>query len=147
MRWAWPLALLAAGLLLPGEARASSCAWGPFYVEFESGQGRLPAKGRPVLDYIVAVAALRPGEDDCGTVERIVVQGHSDRVGPARRNLALSRHRAEAVRAYLVAHGVREDMLTTEALGEIDPPVETPDGVEEAENRRVVIIFAPRSAA
>jgi outer membrane protein OmpA-like peptidoglycan-associated protein len=68
-----------------------------------------------------------------------VIEGHADRSGPAPHNLALSRRRAEAVRAYLVGRGLPSRAIAITYFGEGRPAVQTPDGAEESNNRRVVV--------
>lgn len=74
-------------------------------------------------------------------VARIDVTGHADRSGTARHNQALSLHRAEAVAAELVGHGVPARAITVAGLGETRPLVATADGTREPRNRRVEIVM------
>jgi OmpA-OmpF porin, OOP family len=76
-----------------------------------------------------------------GGVTRIAVTGHADRSGTPAYNMALSRRRAETVRAELVRNGVSPSDISVSARGESDPLVPTPDGVREPQNRRVEIVF------
>jgi outer membrane protein OmpA-like peptidoglycan-associated protein len=74
-----------------------------------------------------------------------MITGHSDRSGSDRYNTSLSQRRAAKVRAYLAGRGIPDRVITTVALGESRPRVETADGGRERENRRVEIIFELRS--
>ena len=71
--------------------------------------------------------------------------GYTDRIGSDRYNDTLSRRRAEAVRSYLVAHGVSDEIITTEGRGAADPLVTCPDMSGNrlrtclAPNRRVAV--------
>jgi outer membrane protein OmpA-like peptidoglycan-associated protein len=65
------------------------------------------------------------------------VVGHSDRSGPSNANRASSRRRAEAVRDYLLTHGVPSAAIRVTAAGEEAPYIATEDGVREPQNRRV----------
>ncbi|HUN51523.1 MAG TPA: OmpA family protein [Candidatus Sulfotelmatobacter sp.] len=67
------------------------------------------------------------------------VQGYTDLAGSVDYNLKLSKRRADAVKAYLVAHGVQADEIRTEWFGKSNPRVPTPDGVRNQENRRAQI--------
>jgi OmpA-OmpF porin, OOP family len=69
----------------------------------------------------------------------ITVIGHTDRTGSPEDNLSLSLKRAEAIRDILVAGGVSAQIIQTVGRGELEPVVETEDGVAEPRNRRVVI--------
>jgi OOP family OmpA-OmpF porin len=68
----------------------------------------------------------------------IALVGHADASGPATYNQWLSERRAFAVREYLLGKGIAADVIA-KGRGEQDPRVDTNDGVEEQENRRVEI--------
>ncbi|PWR23944.1 OmpA family protein [Zavarzinia compransoris] len=74
-------------------------------------------------------------------VTRIELTGHADRSGSPRYNQRLSLKRADAVKAELIALGVAADSISTVGKGESAPLVPTPDGVREAQNRRVEIVL------
>ena len=96
-------------------------------------------------------ADLRPG--DIATLDRVAreintykptevtVAGHTDRSGSYEYNYALSQRRAQAVSRALTERGVVNRVIQTEAHGETQPAVATPDGVKLEENRRVEIDF------
>ena len=68
---------------------------------------------------------------------RIKVSGHTDNNGAREHNVDLSGRRAEAVKKYLVDHGVDESRIETEGLGP-DKPVDTNDTkTGRANNRRI----------
>jgi OOP family OmpA-OmpF porin len=71
--------------------------------------------------------------------EVIIVAGHTDSVGSAAYNQALSMRRAEAVKAYLTAKGMDAARVYTEGKGETSPLASnhTPEG--RATNRRVTL--------
>lgn len=71
----------------------------------------------------------------------IKLEGHADRAGSDRYNLALSKRRADAVAAYLRAKGVDRIAVNEEWFGETRPRVQTADGVRNDENRRVEILL------
>ena len=103
------------------------------YFNFDSA--RPAADAGPALDNIVA--AYRSGAP-----VTIVLSGHADRAGPASYNRALSRRRSEAVRHALIERGIPIQLISQFAFGEERPQVATTDGVPEARNRRVQILFA-----
>jgi outer membrane protein OmpA-like peptidoglycan-associated protein len=72
---------------------------------------------------------------------KIDVQGNADRTGTAAYNLALSRRRADVVKAELVRDGVPAAAIGIEAFGDTKPLVATGPGVREPQNRRVAIIL------
>jgi OOP family OmpA-OmpF porin len=70
---------------------------------------------------------------------RVRIDGHTDDVGTIDYNMALSQRRAEAVRDWLVEHGIDGSRLRTRAFGPTRPATsnETPEGRQK--NRRVEI--------
>jgi len=70
-------------------------------------------------------------------VQKVSIEGHASNEGQAQYNLALSKARAEAVRAYLVSKGVSADRLSSTGFGAAKP-IATNDNEEGREkNRRV----------
>jgi outer membrane protein OmpA-like peptidoglycan-associated protein/tetratricopeptide (TPR) repeat protein len=71
----------------------------------------------------------------------IRLEGHTDNVGTKAYNMDLSRRRAQAVRDYLVAHGIDADRIRTRGYGERKPIAtnETPHGRQQ--NRRTELII------
>src|SRR5204863_212645 len=80
-------------------ARQRDCHLALYGVKFDFNQATLRPGSEPVL---ARVAALLQGNAAL-TVE---VQGHTDNVGGDASNLKLSQGRADAVKAWLVAHGI-----------------------------------------
>ncbi len=97
-------------------------------IPFAPSSARLSATDQAQLDDI----ALYIQTDT--TVERVFVDGHSDRLGSRIRNRALSEERANVVAEYLKALGVPEDMITVRAHGDRYPASSRP-----ADNRRTTI--------
>ncbi|MGH6905858.1 MAG: OmpA family protein [Geminicoccaceae bacterium] len=73
-------------------------------------------------------------------IAQIVVTGHTDTVGSAAYNLALSERRAAMVADELIRRGVPATDIVTVGRGEEDLLVPTADGVNEPRNRRVEIV-------
>ncbi len=97
-------------------------------IRFEEGSSRIDRASAPLVDEVAT--ALRP----ClGSI--IAITGHTDNSGGEPGNLALSRERAEAVRAALIERGIPADGLRTRGVGS-SMPVE---GLEPADpaNRRI----------
>jgi OmpA-OmpF porin, OOP family len=67
-----------------------------------------------------------------------VLEGHTDANGKPAHNLALSKRRAEAVKAYLVAHGIATARLSTMGYGQSRPIADNGTADGRAQNRRVV---------
>ncbi len=99
-------------------------------VEFEPASFELTPLGRTTLDRLLPVLHKL-------TDRNFEVIGHTDSVGTRATNLALSAARADAVKNYLMARGIRESAITTLGAGPDRPLAdnETPDG--RARNRRI----------
>ena len=69
------------------------------------------------------------------------IEGHTDNVGNAAANQALSARRAEAVKAYLVGKGIAADRLTATGYGQERPVADNSTINGRAENRRVDFTF------
>jgi outer membrane protein OmpA-like peptidoglycan-associated protein len=78
---------------------------------------------------------------------KILVQGYTDSQGGAAYNMDLSQHRAEAVRTYLVSHGVAPDRITAQGFGPSNPVADNTSTEGRADNRRVEIIVQHGSHA
>ena len=97
-------------------------------IRFEEGSARIDAASRELVDEVAS--ALKP----ClGSI--IAIAGHTDASGPEPGNLALSRARAEAVEAALIARGIPADGLRTRGHGSRSP-VEGLESTDPA-NRRI----------
>jgi len=116
----------------PPAPRATAIA-GPrqvFIVFFEFDKSVLTNEGRKVVEQ--AAAAFKSGTN-------VVIAGYTDRAGTVQYNLALSKRRADTVRATLVRTGVPASAISENWHGEENPRVPTADGVREPQNRRVEI--------
>lgn len=76
-----------------------------------------------------------------GNVTRIIVTGHTDTVGSAKYNQALSERRADAVKGQLAADGVKAEDIATSGVGKTGLLVPTADGIREPQNRRAEIVL------
>lgn len=72
-------------------------------------------------------------------LEAIVAVGHTDSIGTAAYNKKLSLRRAEAVKAFLVSHGVAADRIYVSGKGETQPVASNKTAEGRAKNRRVEI--------
>jgi len=109
-------------------ARAAS-----FTLYFVEGKDEFTEDSKRVVDGLFAEIAKRPVPD-------VIVIGHTDALGTDQVNDALSRQRAETVRAELIRRGVAPENIQAIGRGKRDPAVPTPDGVAEPRNRRVEIV-------
>lgn len=104
-----------------------------FTLYFVEGKDEFTDESKRLVDDVLADIAKRPVPD-------VVVVGHTDAVGSDQVNDALGQRRADLVRAALVKQGVPADDILAVSRGKRAPAVPTPDGVAEAQNRRVEII-------
>jgi outer membrane protein OmpA-like peptidoglycan-associated protein/opacity protein-like surface antigen len=114
------------------------CSPGPFIVFFEWDKSDITPEAASILDNAIGQYA------NCGNAQ-VMLAGHADRSGSAKYNVGLSQRRADAVKAYMVAHSVPDGVISEQAFGESRPRVETADGVREVQNRRVEITYGPSS--
>jgi iron complex outermembrane receptor protein len=105
-----------------------------FQVFFDFDKSDITAAAARVI--AAAASAGKAGES-----VRLEVVGHTDTVGAAAYDLALSARRAAAVKQELVADGIPEDEIATRGVGKAGLLVPTADGVREAQNRRAEIIL------
>ncbi len=103
-------------------------------VTFETNSADLTQAARRQLD--VVAAALR---NDRIANYGFTVEGHADPRGEPDANLALSKERADSVKAYLVArHGIEATRLNVEARGDREPVNRNMPAAPE--NRRVTFV-------
>jgi OmpA-OmpF porin, OOP family len=122
----------------PPPPQIPACVDGPFVVFFDWANDEISPQAQAVLDNAASAYQI------CRQAQ-VVMAGHADRSGPDQYNVGLSQRRAANVRAYLARRGIPDGVMTTVALGESRPQVDTADGVREPLNRRVKITFGPDS--
>ncbi len=74
---------------------------------------------------------------------RIRIEGHTDDIGDEQYNLQLSQRRADAVRRYLIEHGVDPRRIEAIGYGESRPLVPNTSEAARAKNRRVEMHIIP----
>jgi OmpA-OmpF porin, OOP family len=104
-----------------------------YVLVFAAGGIELTPDSQAQLPAILADASSREGGE-------IVVTGHTDTVGEATANDALSVQRAAAVKALFVSRGFNAGLIEAVGRGEREPAVPTADDVDEPRNRRVEIL-------
>jgi outer membrane protein OmpA-like peptidoglycan-associated protein len=111
----------------------------PGNILFATGQSSLLGGAESRLDKVAAVLNERTGQT-------VTIEGHTDSTGSTSLNEALSLHRAEAVRNYLVSAGVARTRIQTVGMG-MTKPIDTNSTAEgRANNRRVEIVLAPNQS-
>lgn len=113
--------------LLPGAPQQ-------YLVFFAWDRADISPAARQVLEQVAA-------DYKAGRMVRLHLAGHADRSGPEDYNMRLSERRARAVAQVLRELGVPQEAMTLAWYGETRPRVPTPDGVREAQNRRVEITW------
>ena len=78
-------------------------------------------------------------------IRRVEIQGHTDNRGPAARNRTLSQQRADAVRTWLIEHGVDAGRLEARGYGPDNPLVPNITPANRARNRRVQFVIQERA--
>ena len=105
-------------------------------IEFERSSARITSASRPILDRTIDILTRAPAL-------HVEISGHTSSDGDRDDNLALSRARAEAVAAYLVAHGVAADRLTAIGYGPDRPVADDRDHDGRRRNRRIEFRIVP----
>jgi outer membrane protein OmpA-like peptidoglycan-associated protein len=102
-------------------------------VLFDTGSYTLRPAAREKLAKISGIVLAHPGLN-------LQVEGHTDSVGSDEYNQALSEHRADAVRGFLVEQGVAGSAITSRGFGKTQPVAsnDTPEGRQK--NRRVELV-------
>lgn len=105
-------------------------------IHFEFDKATLTDVAMDILDKNIAAIKENPGT-------AVQIEGHACAHGSEDYNMALSERRANAVKEYLIQHGISADHLTTISYGETRlamPEIPTPDNKQSKEakaNRRV----------
>ena len=105
-----------------------------FVLNFVTGKSQLTPDSEKLLPELIRQAQARAGGE-------IVVTGHTDRVGKAEANDALSLQRANAIAELLKGQGFSSTLISTVGRGERDPLVPTDDEVAEPRNRRADVVI------
>jgi outer membrane protein OmpA-like peptidoglycan-associated protein len=71
---------------------------------------------------------------------KMQIEGHTDNVGAKDANTKLSQARAEAVKGWLVGHGIDGSRLSARGLGDMKPVAENTTDEGRAKNRRVALV-------
>ena len=100
---------------------------------FDTGSDHIRAESTPTLKEMVSMLTEHPDLS-------LTIEGHTDNVGDAQANLALSAKRAAAVKAYLVNNGVSGERLATKGLGATKPAAPNTTAEGRQQNRRVELV-------
>lgn len=101
---------------------------------FDSGKSSLKPGAKRTLERIAEELKM-------ASSARVVVEGHTDNVGTAAKNVTLSEKRANAVRDFLVSAGVSADRITATGFGDKDAVATNKTAAGRQQNRRVELVI------
>lgn len=99
-------------------------------IEFESGKAALTPSGMAILDQMSEALKKLNGI-------KVEVIGHTDNAGSRAGNLSLSQARAEAVKTYVAARGIKTDSIAVSGEGPDRPVADNRTADGRARNRRI----------
>jgi hypothetical protein len=94
----------------------------------------VPPKAKPTIDQLASTLKSNPDA-------KVVIEGHTDSVGPPAYNQSLALSRAQAVRSALVREGVEVGRIEVRGLGENNPVASNDTKEGRRENRRAQVII------
>ncbi len=110
-------------------------------VLFESAKHALLPQAQAKLSEVATVLSQQDPDS------KIRVLGYTDSQGTESFNMQLSRDRADAVRTYLVSHGIAADRISSDGFGPANPVADNANAEGRADNRRVEIVVSPKGTA
>ena len=103
-------------------------------INFAPGSSQIPADSYDLLDR--AAAAMKAAPQGM----QVEIAGHTDTEGSAAANLELSQARADAVRDYLINHGVSPSALMAKGYGDTKPVAANDTEEGKFRNRRIEFV-------
>jgi outer membrane protein OmpA-like peptidoglycan-associated protein len=103
------------------------------YIHFDTGKAVIKPESRNIIAQIVALLKENPDL-------RVAVEGHTDDVGNAPANQALSEKRAQAVVEAIAKEGVDGKRLSAAGFGQARPIADNKTEEGKAKNRRVELV-------
>lgn len=102
-------------------------------IHFETGKAAIQPDSEDTLKQLAALLQQNP-------TLKLRVEGHTDNQGSLAANQLLSEKRAQAVVAWLVAHGADAAQLKAQGLGQTKPVADNSTEDGRAKNRRVELV-------
>ncbi len=99
-------------------------------IEFDLGKATIRAGSTPVLTEAAGVLKEFPAM-------RVAISGHTDNVGDAKKNIDLSKQRADSVKAFLVSQEVAAERIDTRGAGPDEPIADNKTAAGRQKNRRI----------
>jgi len=101
-------------------------------VNFDFDKSTLKPRATAILDHAVNVMKQHPDR-------KFSIEGHTDSIGSDQYNEGLAQRRVDAVRNYLVQHGIASHRIDVSSYGERNPVASNETEEGRARNRRVEI--------
>ncbi|MEM9861063.1 MAG: OmpA family protein [Myxococcota bacterium] len=108
-------------------------------INFATNSSEILPSSEPLMTEIADVLLRNPD------IRRIEIQGHTDNRGRSNANMTLSQNRADAVRTWLINHGVDASRMESRGYGDTNPLVPNITPSNRARNRRVQFIIRERA--
>jgi hypothetical protein len=102
-------------------------------VNFDTGKATLRSDSENKLDVVAEFMRLKKSA-------RVEISGHTDNVGNAKNNKALSAKRAEACRGYLISKGIDGSRITAVGHGSERPIAPNDTDEDRQKNRRIEVV-------
>jgi len=99
-------------------------------INFSINKAHIKKSSHHLLNELIKIAKSCPKNN-------IVIEGHTDSDGLRKYNKKLSERRANAVKAYLVKHGVKANRLKSVGYGEMKPIAKNSTKAGKKQNRRI----------
>jgi hypothetical protein len=109
-------------------------------VTFKSGSAMLNKESENSLNKLL-------DELRADSHQRIIIEGHTNPTGDDRKDIKLSRDRAQAVRQWLVSGGIDKTRIKITALGSSKPLDDKSATAEPVQNQRIEIVTIKNSIA
>jgi outer membrane protein OmpA-like peptidoglycan-associated protein len=106
-------------------------------IQFNFNSNEIEHRAYAVLNGIAQYLEKHPGQ-------RVILKGYTDSSGSSSYNETVSNFRANAVKSYLIAKGVKAESLMAQALGDSDPIASNETVAGRRKNRRVEIEFVKK---
>ena len=109
-------------------------------VFFETDKAVIQEQSFSLLSQVASVIKTHP------EIRLVRVEGHTDAIGDAAANMALSKARADTVKMYLVSKGVSAERLDARGYGVTKPIADNNTAEGREKNRRVEFVIAGSAA-